>query len=91
MSAPATQTTNLAATGVAIPDGDARIVGIFVTTSSSLTLKLWDNTAASGTVILPTTAAITAPAYFPFEATVKNGCFCTFGGTGTVTICWKRA
>lgn len=67
--------------------GSGRIVGIFVQTSSSLTLKLWDDAATGqGNVILNTTAAITAPAFFPFSADFQNGCYATFGGTGSVAI-----
>lgn len=75
----------VAATGKAF-DGAGRVVGIFVQTSSSLTLKLWDGHAAAGNVILNTTAAITAPAYFPFEADFQTACFVTFGGTGSITL-----
>ena len=75
----------LSATGKAY-DGGGRVVGIFVQTSSSLTLKLWDGQTATGNVILNTTAAITAPAYFPFEADFQTGLFVTFGGTGSIAI-----
>lgn len=67
--------------------GNGRVVGIFVQTSSSMTLKLWDNDqAGSGNVILNTTAAITAPAFFPFEADFLTGVYATVGGTGTAAI-----
>lgn len=85
-----TQTTSLSGSGVAVPDGGARIVGIMVSTSTSLTLKLWDNTAGSGTVLMNTTAAITAPVFWPVRITCKAGCYVTFGGTGTITVYWER-
>lgn len=76
----------VAATGKVF-DGAGTIRGIFVQTSSSLTLKLWDsNSAASGPVILNTTAAITAPQFYPFEASFVNGVWATFGGTGSIAI-----
>ena len=75
----------VAATGKAF-EGKGRVVGIFVQTSSSLTLKLWDGVAAEGNVILNTTAAITAPAYYPFEADFLTGCYVTFGGTGSIAL-----
>lgn len=75
----------IAATGAAYV-GNGRVVGIFVQTSSSLTLKLWDGLTATGNVILGTTAAITAPAYFPFEADFQTGVFVTFGGTGSIAL-----
>jgi len=90
MSAPATQTTVLSASGAIAPDGDGRIVGIMVGSSTSLTLKIWDGPGAAGTVLLDTTAAITAPAHYPFRATFKNGGFVTFGGTGKITVSWER-
>lgn len=91
MGTVATTATNLSGSGAIAPDGGFRIVGIFVSTSASLTLKLWDNPAAAGTVLLATTAAITAPAYYPVRVSGANGGFCTFGGTGTITIYWERA
>lgn len=76
----------VAATGLAY-QGPGRVKGIFVQTSSSLTLKLWDSaSAASGNVILNTPAAITAPAFFPFEADFQSGVFVTFGGTGSIAL-----
>ncbi len=81
---------NLTATGQVVV-GSGRVVGIFATTSSSLTLKLWDDGwSGTGNVVLPTTAAITAPAFYPFSADFTVGLFCTFGGSGTVTIVVER-
>lgn len=89
MASPARAAVNLAATG-AVVIGNGRLIGIFVTTSSSLTLKLWDGLSAAGNVVLPTTAAITAPAFYGFSADFQTGLFCTFGGTGTVTFVYER-
>lgn len=75
----------VAATGKAY-EGAGRVVGIFVQTSSSLTLKLWDGVTAKGNVILGTTAAITAPAFYPLQADFQNGVFVTFGGTGSIAL-----
>lgn len=73
-----------------IEDGPGTIVGIFVTSSSSLTLKAWDNNVASGNVIFDTTAAITAPAYYPITAAFRTGLFITIGGTGKYTVFYTR-
>jgi hypothetical protein len=63
------------------------LIGAVIASSSSLTIKLWDNaTAGSGTVLLDTTAAITAPAYLPLPISFANGCYATIGGTGSVTF-----
>lgn len=75
----------VAATGKAF-QGDGRVKGIFVQTSSSLTLKLWDGVTAAGNVILNTTAALTAPAFYPIEADFQTGVFVTFGGTGSIAL-----
>lgn len=84
------QTTSLSGSGIVVPDGAARIVGVMVSTSTSLTLKFWDNTAGSGTVEMNTTAAITAPVFWPIQFDVTIGCYCTFGGSGTITVYWTR-
>ena len=75
----------LAATGL-VSGVPGRLVGIFVQTSSSLTLKLWDNNAASGGVIIDTTATISAPAFYPIEVDFNTALFATFGGTGSVAF-----
>ena len=63
------------------------IIGIFVSSSTSLTIKLWDSaTAASGTVLIDTTAAITAPVYLPLHIAFSNGCYATLGGTGSAAF-----
>lgn len=86
----ATQTTSLSGSGIVVPDGAARIVGVMVSTSTSLTLKFWDEKSGTGTVLMNTTAAITAPVFWPVKFSCTKGCFCTFGGTGTITVYWER-
>lgn len=60
--------------------------GILVGTSTSLTIKVWDNTSAAGTVIVETTAALTAGQFLRIPAAFSTGCFVTIGGTGTITV-----
>jgi hypothetical protein len=63
------------------------LIGVIVASSTSLTIKLWDNASAgSGTVLLDTTAAITAPTYIPLPIAFANGCYATLGGTGSATF-----
>ncbi len=73
-----------------IEDGPGELIGIFVSTSSSLTLKAWDNNAASGSVIFDTTAAITAPCFLPCPAVFRTALYITIGGTGKYTVCYTR-
>jgi hypothetical protein len=80
----------LAATGQVI-QGDGRLCGFFVCTTSSLTLKLWDNfSAASGNVLLATTAALSV-GWYPCPVSFGVGVYATFGGTGTVTFVYERS
>lgn len=64
-----------------IKTGDGVLLGILVSSSTSGTLKAWDNTEASGTVLFDTTAAITAPTYIPVNVSFATGLFLTIGGT----------
>lgn len=75
----------LAASGSA-KAGSGVLGGILVGTSTALTIKVWDNTAASGTVILETTAALTAGQFLRIPAAFSTGCFITIGGSGTFTV-----
>ena len=75
----------LAASGLA-KTGPGVLGGILVGTSSSLTIKVWDALTATGTVILETTAALTAGQFLRIPAGFGVGCFVTIGGTGTVTV-----
>jgi hypothetical protein len=59
------------------------LLGIFVSSSSSLTLKAWDSLTAANTVLFDTTAAITAPAYIPVNMTFSTGLYITIGGSGS--------
>jgi hypothetical protein len=59
------------------------LIGIFVSSSSSLTLKAWDGLTAAGTVLFDTTAAVTAPAYIPVNMAFSTGLYITIGGSGS--------
>lgn len=82
------QFKNMSASGM-ISDKPCRIAGIIVSSSSSLTLKAWDNSAASGAVVFDTTAAITAPTSLScHNIGTSVGLYITFGGTGNICVAW---
>lgn len=76
---------NLSASGL-VKTGAGTIRGVMVASSTGGTIKLWDNTSAAGTVIVNTTASITAPAFFPIEGSFTTGLYCTISGTADVTV-----
>lgn len=79
-------TTILTASGV-VKAAPGALLGVIVSSSSSLTIKLWDSaTAASGTVLVDTTAAITAPAFLRLPVAFSTGCYATLGGTGSAAF-----
>lgn len=80
---------NMTATG-AIKASAGELIGVFVSASTSCTIQIHDNaSAASGTVVLNTTAAITAPAYLAIPAKFSNGAYFTEGGTCDVTFYYR--
>lgn len=78
----------LAGTGQVV-QGDGRLVGFFVCTSTSLTLKLWDGQTATGNVLLATTGTLSV-GWNPLPVNFATGVFATFGGTGSVTFVYER-
>lgn len=67
---------------------DGMLAGIFVASSSSGTIKLWDNTAGSGTVLVNTFSAI-AGTWYPLPFRFLTGLFITVGGTIDYTISYS--
>ena len=65
--------------------GPCRIAGFYVSSTSSGTLVLYDNTAASGTQISGTITPA-AGLFHPFPVDVQNGLYATVGGTIDVTF-----
>lgn len=78
----------LAATG-SVAIGDGQLVGFFVGSSTSLTLKLWDALSATGNVLLDTTGTL-AVGWYALPCNFNTGLFATFGGTGKVTFVYQR-
>jgi hypothetical protein len=73
-----------------IVEGAGTLLGIVVSSSSSLTLKVYDNVAGSGAVMMETTAAITAPFSIPIMGEFANGLFVTVGGSGNFAVIYER-
>jgi hypothetical protein len=67
-------------------EGACRLKGFFVASSTSGTVRLYDNTAASGTVVLNTTTTLPM-GWYALEADCVNGLYLDVGGTINVTVC----
>lgn len=79
-------------TSQAIATGSGTFHGIVVNSHTSGTLKFWDNTAGSGTVILNTitfAAGSGITILFPVPISFKTGLFATVGGTIDYTILYR--
>ena len=75
---------NLSASGV-VSNAQGAILGVFCASSSSGTLKLWNNTAGSGAIIV-NTFSLVAATYYPIPASFAIGCYATIGGTADITL-----
>lgn len=71
-----------------VKTGEGILLGIFVSSSSSGTLKAWDGLTATGTVLFDTTGTITAPAYLPVNMAFSKGLYLTTGGTISCAAVW---
>lgn len=71
-----------------VKTGDGDLVGIFVASSSSGTIKLWNNTAASGAVLVNTFNA-TAGTWYPLPFSFTAGLYITVGGTIDYSISYS--
>lgn len=63
-----------------VKTGTGKLLGIFVASSSSGTIKLWDNTSAATTVLVNTFSA-TAATWYPLPYKFATGLYITVGGT----------
>jgi len=70
-------------TSQAIKSGAGTLYGVMVNSHTSGTLKVWDNTAGSGTVLLNTITFNAGPQLlsFPQGISFNTGLFFTVGGT----------
>lgn len=82
--------TNLSASA-AIKSAPGTLFGIVVNSHTNGTLKLWDNTAGSGTVLLNTITFAAGPNFvsFPVGISFNTGLYATIGGTADITILWR--
>lgn len=78
--------TNLTASGL-VRTGPAAIIGIFVASSTSGTIKIWDNTSAAGAVVVNTFTAV-AGTWYTIPSLNGIGIYVTTGGTIDCTVFW---
>lgn len=83
------KSTNLSASAL-IKGAPGSVIGVVVNSHSLGTLKLWDNTAGSGTVLFNTISFAAGERYVPlFGASFDTGLYATIGGTADITIVYK--
>lgn len=76
---------SMSATG-AVKSGAGRLTGFLCTASTSGTVKLWDNTAGSGTVLVET-MSVSAGQFYPCPASFSTGLYATIS-SATITVCY---
>lgn len=80
---------NLSASG-AIKNTPGVLVGVVINSHTSGTLKFWNNTAGSGTVLFNTITLASGERYINlFNANFDVACYLTIGGTADVTVLYK--
>lgn len=68
-----------------VKTGEGHLLGVFCASSSSGTLKVWDNTSAATTVLV-NTFSLVAGTWYPLPFRFGVGCYATIGGTADVTF-----
>lgn len=68
-----------------IATGSGRFGGVQVTASSGGSIKVWDNTAASGTVLIDTLAVYPGDTFW-WPSEFQTGLYLDVTGTVTVTV-----
>lgn len=71
-----------------VKDVRGALVGVFVASSTSCTIKFWDNTAGSTTVLVNTFSA-SAATWYPLPFVFNTGLYITVGGTCDYTISYS--
>lgn len=84
-----TQVTQAAATTV--KSGPAKLFGVVVVASSAGTVTVYDNTAASGTVLFTKTALAVGEVitFAGLGIAAKNGLHVVAGGTATINVLYS--
>lgn len=78
------------ASGQVLP-GRGQLLGVFCGSSTSAVIKIWDNPAATGTVVVEALGMISGT-FYPIPATCANGCYITLvSGTGSWTAFYINA
>lgn len=74
-----------------IKTGAGRFFGFIINSHTSGTLKVWDNTAASSTVLMNTYTfpSGSSAVVFPCGVEYTTGLYADIGGTVDITILWK--
>lgn len=88
MSQPVHETGSFSniSTSTLVKSGAGKLLGIFCASASSTpTIKVWDSTAASGTVVVNTFTPIPGN-YHAIPADVANGIYVTISGTVDCTV-----
>jgi len=83
------KTSNITASGL-VKTGAGKVFGVFVSSSTAGTLKLWNNTAGSGTVLVNTFTGV-AGTYHSFGndgLDFTTGLYVTVGGTIDCALAW---
>lgn len=74
-----------------IKSGPGTLYGVVVNSHTNGTLKLWDNTAGSTTILLNTITFATGPGFYmiPDGVDFNTGLFATVGGTIDYTLIYS--
>ena len=80
---------NLSASGL-VETGQGTLQGVIVNSHSSGTLKFWDNTSATTTVLFNTITLAAGERWIPFfGAKFTIGLYLTIGGTADITVIYN--
>lgn len=71
-----------------VKNGAGWLGGWLVNSSTSGTLTIYDNTAASGTIVV-NAIPLTAGQYIPFPSIMGKGIYAVIGGTADITILYN--
>lgn len=81
---------NLSSSSALVKAAPGTVAGVVINSHSSGTLKLWDNTVGSGTVLFNTISFAVGEHYIDlFNAKFSIGLYATIGGTADITILYN--
>jgi len=70
---------------IAVRSASTKVLGIFVASSTSGTIKVWDSPSASGDVFINTFSVLPG-SFYPMPGALAKGCFVEIGGTVDCTV-----